>query len=224
MKRVNVVVEGQTEETFVHEVLGPHLAGFDVALTARRVEFSRRQARIYRGGLLEYPKLKKDIVNWLNQDREAVVTTMVDLYALPSDFPGRAEGDKLCDPQKRVLCLQDAFRRDVDSVRFVPHIQLHEFEAILFTDIAQLAAYYPAYGNGIARLVESAAQFASPELIDEGKTTSPSKRILREVPIYDKVIAGCVIALKLGLPAIRAKCPHFSAWVAGMEQLGQAPI
>ncbi|WP_216329004.1 DUF4276 family protein [Deinococcus aestuarii] len=40
--RVNIVVEGHTEEEFVGGLLAPHLAGFNVYVTARRVLTSRQ--------------------------------------------------------------------------------------------------------------------------------------------------------------------------------------
>jgi hypothetical protein len=221
MTRVNVVVEGQAEETFIQESLGRHLAEFGVAITPRRVEFGRKKGRIHRGGLLNYSKLRKDVVNWLNQDADAVVTTMVDLYALPTNFPGRAEGAKIRDPQARVSYLEEEFGKDIGSNRLMPYIQLHEFEAILFTDISRLAHYYPAYERAIRNLVTETAHL-TPEEINEGRTTAPSKRILCEVPIYDKVLAGSVLAIELGLPLIRGRCLHFNAWVVKLEQLGQA--
>jgi len=224
MIRVNAVVEGQAEETFVQEALARHLAEFGVAMTPRRVEFGRKKGRIYRGGLLDYAKLRKDVINWLNQDTAAIVTTMIDLYALPPNFPGRDEGAKIRDPHERVIYLEEAFARDVDCGRLVPNIQLHEFETILFTDIARLAGYYPAYADPIQKLVTEASAYANPELIDEGKTTAPSKRILREVPVYEKVVAGSVLAIDVGLPLIRAKCPHFNAWTSSLEQLGRTPL
>jgi hypothetical protein len=220
MTRLNVVVEGQAEETYVTEVLARHLAGFNVFAVARRVEFSRRREIIFRGGLLDYAKLRKDVVNWLKQDEGAMVTTMVDLYALPNTFPKRAEATKIQDPCKRVNFLEQAFGEDINSKRFVPFIQLHEFEAMLFVDIRSLTSYYPAYKTGIARLQVETQSYKSPELINEGETTAPSKRILREVPIYEKVLAGSLVAIDLGLPSIRSSCLHFNQWLTKIESLG----
>lgn len=219
MKRLNVVVEGQAEETFVRECLTDHLAQFNVAAIPRRVEFGRKKGEIFRGGLIKYGKLRKDLVNWLNQDKTAVVTTMVDLYALPPDFPGRQAGKGIVNPRERVAHLEREFGNDVNCIRFMPHIQLHEFETILFTDIGRLSDYYPQHQHGINNLIAEAAHFQNPELINEGKTTAPSKRILREVPSYEKVLAGSVVALELGLPLIRQKCIHFDAWLIALEQL-----
>jgi hypothetical protein len=224
MIRVNAVVEGQTEESFIRESLSRHLAMFGIGMTPRRVEFGRKRGRIHRGGLIEYPRLRKDVANWLNQDTKALVTTMVDLYALPDGFPGRSEGAKIANPRQRVAYLEEMFGKDIGSGRFIPHIQLHEFEAILFSDVARLSSYYPAHATGIQKLVVQSSQFDSPELIDEGRLTAPSKRILREVPIYEKVVVGSVMAIELGLPLIRSRCPHFDGWVRNLEKLSAAEL
>ena len=64
--RVNAIVEGQTEETFIKRVLAPHLGSLQVFMTARSVETSRRRATIYRGGVLDYGRVKGDLVRWMS--------------------------------------------------------------------------------------------------------------------------------------------------------------
>jgi len=220
MKRINIIVEGQAEETYINEVLSIHLAQFNVGAVARRVEFSRRKQRIVsRGGLFDYSKLRRDVTNWLKQDRESLVTTMVDLYHLPSDFPKRGEAKKITNPFQKVALLESAFAEDIDSKRFIPNIQLHEFEAILFVNIAGLRAYYPDYSREIARLKAETDRYTSPEEIDEGTATAPSKRILKYVPIYDKVVGGSLMAMDIGLPVIRSRCQHFHQWLMKLEAL-----
>jgi hypothetical protein len=218
MKRLNMVVEGHAEEMYVNEVLTGHLAQYDVGAVARRVEFGRTREKVHRGGLLAYPKLKKDVTNWLKQDRDAFVTTMVDLYALPDDFPGRAEGNKIKNPYDRVALLEQAFGRDIGLPRFIPNIQLHEFEALLFVDIGKLKSYYPYCPKEIDILQTENAGL-NPELIDEGKTTAPSKRVLKHVPFYDKSTVGVLTAVDIGLNNIRAQCGHFDAWLTRLESL-----
>jgi hypothetical protein len=221
MKRLNIVVEGQAEETFVNDVLAGHLANFDVGAFARRVEFSRRRERIYRGGLLEYPRLKKDVTNWLKQDQGALVTTMVDLYALPVDFPKKDAAQKIRTPLEKVAFLENAFADDIGSRNFIPNIQLHEFETLLFVNIEGLRSYYPAYSKAIGMLNYETKSIANPEDINNGPTTAPSKRILRHIPIYDKVTVGSLMITDLGLPAIRSRCRHFNEWLGRLEQLTQ---
>jgi len=217
MIRVNVVVEGQAEETFVRECLQPQLCG-RMTITARRVEFSRQRRKVYRGGLVKYAKLRKDVIDWLNQEAQSRVTTMVDLYALPLDFPGWKLAAKIKDPLQRVAALEKAFAEDIGSSRFIPNIQLHEFEALLFSDIGRLVVGYPGFRKEIESLEEETAQI-NPELINDGQETAPSKRILQTIPKYDKVWAGGLTVLEIGLPQIRKCCRHFDAWLTVLERL-----
>jgi len=105
--RVNIIVEGQTEETFVNRILREELGPCGISISARSVETKRKKSRfdrsteIRRGGLSKYAKAKKDIQRWLREDRSAYLTTMFDLYALPSDFPKREEARRLQDPYGR---------------------------------------------------------------------------------------------------------------------------
>ena len=49
-------------------------------------------------------------------------------------------------------------------------------------------------------------------IIQEYKKGAPSKRLLRIVPEYDKVMFGNIIALEIGITTILEKCPRFRAW------------
>lgn len=44
-------------------------------------------------------------------------------------------------------------------------------------------------------------------------------RQIRDTVTYDKVLHGSLIAKRIGLAAIRAKCPRFDAWVRRLEAL-----
>ncbi len=220
--RLNVIAEGQTEETFVNRILKPHLGSFSVSASARVVATRRTRDRKYRGGLTTYAKGRNDITRWLKQDRNPDVrfTTMFDLYSLPSDFPAY-EAAANDDPRRRVEALEDALKEDIGDERFIPYIQLHEFEALLLSDPGKLHAQFDGSADGIARLATAVARFPSPEHVNDGATTAPSKRIIREVPEYEgrKTSAGPITAAKIGLPTLRAKCKHFACWLATLEKL-----
>lgn len=139
MVRLHMVVEGQTEEAFINTMLVEHLALYNVFADVRCVQTSRRRGRIFRGGLLDYARAKKDLELWIKEDRnpDAYFTTMFDLYALPQDFPSYDEAKKYTSAYQRVALLEQAFSRDIGSYRFVPYIQLHEFEALILVDPAK---------------------------------------------------------------------------------------
>lgn len=224
MRRLNVLAEGQTEEAFVNQVLAPHLAGFDVFASVRCVTTRRDRHRldiVHRGGLRDYGKVQRDLQRWMAEDRHAVFTTMLDLYALPRDFPGFADGVRFQDPYARVRHLEQALSQRFGDPRLIPYIQLHEFEALLLSDPEKFEWQYIDHDLAIARLAELAGQFDSPELIDDGEATAPSKRIIAEIPEYrhQKATAGPLIASRIGVQAMRQRCPHFNEWVTILEAL-----
>jgi hypothetical protein len=63
--RLSMIVEGQTEETLVRDLLQEPLANRRVYVQVRRVETRRKQGRVYRGGMTTYGKAKRDIQRWL---------------------------------------------------------------------------------------------------------------------------------------------------------------
>lgn len=160
----------------------------------------------------------------LKEDAGADVyfTTMIDLYALHSDFPGRSAAAKLHhDPYMRVGSLEAAWRKKTADDRFIPYIQLHEFEAYLFADASKFAEFdcpHPA----IAALQAAADGTDSPERIDDGQNTAPSKRIIDQFPAYKKLktVVGPQMTELIGSRTIRKKCPHFDSWLSRLERLG----
>ena len=221
--RLHFIVEGQTEETFVNRVLRPHLATLSIWTKARCVLTSRRRGVKYRGGIKRYAQAEGDIRAWMIEDRnsDARFTTMFDLYHLPTDFPGYKDAARISDSYQRVRTLEEALRGDIDDLRFIPYFQLHEFEALLLSDPQKLDSQFPDRSARIQRLVELVSTFDSPELINEGSTTAPSKRITDEIPEYErrKQSAGPIVAEKIGLSALRSKCEHFGEWLKSLEAL-----
>src|SRR5580700_7837626 len=115
MARLMIHVEGETEETFVNEVLSPHLrnVGF-VDVSARIVGNAR--LREQRGGIKGWHVVRQDIVRHLRGDVDCYATTMVDYYALPRTgekaWPGRENAPKLPFTQ-RAQHVQEALETDV---------------------------------------------------------------------------------------------------------------
>ncbi len=222
MIRLHVIVEGQTEEGFVNRVLAPELAEIGIFVNAHGVTTGRRHGRVYRGGLVRYEQLAADVTRWMKQDQaeESWFTTMIDLYALPSDFPGQATAPGHFSPRERVEWLEAALANDITrrldplrvSRRFIPYIQLHEFEALLFSDPPSFLEAFPGRDDLVGQLIAIRRQYHSPEEIDDGPATAPSKRILAIAPDYQKPVAGLLIAERIGLGAIRNQCAHFAGW------------
>ena len=223
MIRVNLIVEGQTEEAFVNQILADALALRNVFLSARRVETSRniRAGKIFRGGLVGYQKARKDIERWLKQDPSAYLTTMFDLYGLPQDFPGFGRIGNLPDAYNKAGILEAEMYSDLNNQRFIPHVQLHEFEALLLSDVSQVAGQLGLSVKDYERLHNDCASFESPEHINDNPDTAPSKRILSVYPPYEKLADGLKIAHAIGLDTMREKCRHFNEWLTRLEALGE---
>jgi hypothetical protein len=134
--RIHFIVEGQTEETFANRMLIPHLALYSIWGDARRVMTSKKKYHTYRGGLNSYSLVKNDISLWMKEDNnnDAFFTTMFDLYAIPEDFPEFSSSRTIIDPDLRVKLLESALYADISHQHFIPHIQLHEFEALILSD------------------------------------------------------------------------------------------
>ena len=222
--RLHLIVEGQTEETFANRTLIPHLSHYSVWGNARSVMTSRRRGTIHRGGLVSYGRAKKDVMLWMKEDQNPDVffTTMFDLYALPEDFPAYEAARHMTDPYERVSFLEKAVSEDIGHPRFLPYIQLYEFEALLLADPQKLDIVYFEHAAAIQKLIGMTSQFASPELINDGEQTAPSKRIIHEISEYEgmKASVGPLIAGKIGLDALRVKCRHFGEWLNRLEGLG----
>lgn len=227
MIRLHIVVEGQTEEAFVNQVLANHFGNINISVDARPVETSRKRSYIFRGGIRGYKQVKKDLKLWMKEDQnpDAFFSTMIDLYALPEDFPGYKDARRASHPYERIQKLQEAFREDISHPRFIPYIQLHEFEAVLLCDPSKFDWVFIDHQNAISRLIQLTSSVDSPELINDNPDTAPSKRIISIIPEYEgrKPFAGPIIAEKIGIEAIRSKCPHFNSWILQLEHLIQEP-
>lgn len=219
--RVNFIVEGQTEETFVRDVLQEHLVSRGVLIAVRCVQTGRQRGKIFRGGMTSFARAERDIRRWLAEDPSAYLTTMFDLYRLPVDFPQYVVAKGQHDPYRKVAILEQALAEAIGSHHFIPHIQLHEFEGLLFSDVETIDAALSLHRRP-SRLGELQAiknAFANPEEINEGEETAPSKRLIKLYPGYDKPLFGPQIARRIGLASIRAQCPHFAAWLARLENI-----
>lgn len=227
MIRLYLFGEGLAEQTFADNVLAPHLATFDITLHAIRIANSTRKGVVTRGGGRNYARMKKDIERFQRQNDgpDVFFTTMIDLYAVPTGFPNLAEADALKHlPRERVNKLEESFAADLPDPRFIPHIQLHEFETILFCDSFDSVSNFRLFDlsdSQLASLGEIAAGYLTPELIDDGPQTAPSKRIAAVYPRYDNLHGTMApeLAQLIGLPTIRAKCPHFDAWITKLANL-----
>jgi hypothetical protein len=218
--RLYVVVEGQTEESFVRNVLAEVLWGSNVHPTPILLGTPG-----HKGGRTSYARVKRDVLVLLKQDRGAYCSTMVDLYGLGPGFPGHPPPDHLSNIEK-VRHVEHAIKDNIceevpalrADLRFIPYLQLHEYEAILFSDPAAFATgiNHPNLQRQFQLIRD---EFQSPEDINNDPETAPSKRVLTVCPNYRKVIEGTQAAVAVGMLVMGEECQHFREWIESLEAL-----
>jgi hypothetical protein len=228
LKRLYLTVEGQTEQAFAVEVLQPHLATSKVYLVNPRLTglHARRRGRVPRGGLLNtFRHSLGDIQRWLREDRspDARFSMMVDLYSLPKDFPGYDEAMTLPDPHQQAEKLEAELAAELSDLRFIPYLQVHEFEALVLSKPEVFADWFEGMQREVEALAAECQPFDTPEKIDHGQQTHPKARIKRHIEVYDENVDGPLLAHEIGLATIREKCPHFNQWLTHLEQLDAEP-
>lgn len=220
MTRVRVLVEGQTEREFVKSVLKPRLDSSSVYLHALMFR--------PRGGVPEYTEAKDRIVHSLKEDNGLICTTMVDYYALPKAWPGREAANSCRTVQDKAKTIEAALLAEIQKqmgqsfnpARFIPYVQMHEFEALLFSDSVSLAGCLGE--EGLAEVFQGIRNACtSPEEINDNFETCPSRRIGKVYPEFKKTIDGISAASQIGLNRMRQECPHFNEWITKLESLAE---
>lgn len=220
MIRVHIICEGQTEEMFVKELLVPIFLAKGLLLVPALVGRPG-----HKGGNFKFDRLQADVKNRLLGERTAYCTTFFDYYGLPQSFPGKDIHDSQVDIVTKATRVQDAMTTKLTRLigddamrRFIPFVQMYEFEALLFSDPL-------AFARGISNehlsqnLIDIAEQFDSPEHINNSPQTSPSKRIESLIRGYEKPLMGTLGALEVGLDVMRQKCELFDNWLKQLESL-----
>lgn len=206
MKRVIIYCEGPTEETFINRLLAPAFFSSDIYLTAASCD-----------GVSKYSIIKKEVTNLCKGDQTAIVTTMLDYYQLPSESPGlnAVEGLNIYQAVSRV---EAAISEDIAMNNFIPNLMLHEFEALLFS---KPECFYSCglSSKEIKELCKIRDGFETPEHINNGPDTAPSKRILAIYPSYQKPLDGFFVAEDIGIDIMRKECRHFNGWIEKLIQL-----
>ncbi|HTB99916.1 MAG TPA: DUF4276 family protein [Ferruginibacter sp.] len=202
MRELIIIAEGGTEEDFAINSIRPYFNQHGIhSVTPIQVTMGSGS----RGGLLKgsYRKLKKDALRYLRAD-DVIVTTLIDYYHLPSDFPEYELAMSKVSLMDKINHLEDAIKRDIDNYRFIPYIQLHEFEALLFTKIDGFKGLPDVSAAQLTTLENILNEFENPELINNGVETAPSKRLLNIIPGYQKKLYGSYIPLVNGFDSILA--------------------
>lgn len=218
MKRIIIICEGPTEKEFCTKLLSPIFAAKNIFIQSPLIKKSM-------GGIVKWSELRKQILLHLKTDNTAFVTTFIDYYGLYAKyhFPSWDESLKIADKNLRIDFLEDAMSQDIDDAcryRFLPYLQLHEFEGLLFNDIQVFREQIPQNELvGMKELESTLSDFDNPEMINDKKETSPSHRLERIIKGYNKIVYGNIIAEAIGLERIRTKSLRFNGWLTKIENV-----
>lgn len=219
MTRVHIICEGQTEETFIAEVLAPEFIRHKIYLLPALIGKPG-----HKGGNLKFERLLTDVRARLG-DSNAWCTTFFDFYGLPPNFPGKQQALQQISIAQKAACMTQALtaaladKLDANALRrFIPYVQMYEFEGLLFSAPTQLARACdnPQLSQPLQAIRD---QFLTPEDINDSVRTAPSKRILQLHEGYNKPLHGTIAALEIGLDVIRQECRLFNQWLEKIAAL-----
>lgn len=216
MKRIIIVNEGPTEQEFCNDVLLPYFIERNIYLETPTIKATQ-------GGIVSWGALKKQLRMHLRQDKSAFVTTLFDYYGIKDSYfyPRWQEAKELTNKNERLNMLESAMRDDMEEElrdRFIPYIQLHEFEALLFSNVEVFRKNFESHEINREALSLIMNKYASPEDINDGWDTAPSKRLIKWVQGYSKVVYGACLATEIGIDKLKGKCPRFAEWIRKLEE------
>lgn len=227
-KQVAVVVEGPCERDFLQSIVAPALGASNVYLSASVIGKAG-----HKGGNVKFERLVTDVENYLSQRKDLIVSMMIDYFRLDPAWPGMPQlqqrmnsGATLSLQEKADFLNQgtlDALRLALPAVenieqRFIPYIQMHEYEALLFSQQDVLATYLGVDERQVAKILQ---QYKTPEHINTNPTKAPAAQlqVLTSPRNYRKRRDGIAIAQKIGLYPIRQQCHIFDGWITNLEQV-----
>lgn len=211
-RALNILVEGQTEQEFVTNLMYPYFYSRGIS-NIRTITIETSPG--FKGGDVRYhARYKPNIKKILQGQEDLLVTSLIDYYRLRNDFPNYAESRNMITPVQKVQLIEEGCFQDIGDARFVPYIQLHEFEGLLFSATNGFEELFPDLrGMNKKELIQIVKQYPNPELINDNPATAPSKRLERLIPGYEKPLFGTMIALENGFDVIMQRCPRFREWV-----------
>jgi hypothetical protein len=195
MKRLGISVEGATEREFVNHVLRPHFVKYDLDVTAIDIR-----------GNVSLDKIKATLPALLGS--HDYVSTFYDYYG----FKKREK--------RTVEQLEQAIHGLAEnSQKLIPYVQQYEFEALIFAAPECAVEWMEGKEEQLTQMRHAVQQAGSPEKVNDRLETSPSHRLKKLFPRYDKKLHGPDIVDLAGLPLIRHQCRRFDAWMSTLEKL-----
>jgi hypothetical protein len=228
MSRVIVMVEGQTESAVVDRIIAPHLEAHAVYIHPRLIGKPGHKG----GTRRKFATVLRELRALLKQEPRSTITTFLDYYGLPGDWPGVADSkSKLSSDIPKTVEAEIAkavvaeFTDSFDPARFIPYIQMYELEALLFSGPEEMAEVFEQ-SRLRPEFEKIVRECGGCEQIDDDPNTAPSRRIENLYSAYKKgkseLAHAWRIMKRIGLDRVRRACPHFNDWLTRLEDLSQA--
>ena len=229
MRVINVLVvaEGKSECIFIRKILARYfLHHFDTRIILHAVQ--NETSFGYFGGIVNYPKLIRNINRQLEYHPFNYITTFIDFYGLSTiEFPFYQQVlEHSSDPYGQVAKLESIISHAVGNPgRFIPYIQLHEFEALYFADYMRFLNIDRGWSRKQKyKILEIVDKYPNPELINNSYDTAPSKRLrnilhyhkVQHTELYQNEVRG---QEQFVIDQMRDKCPHFNQWIKKILEL-----
>lgn len=217
MKRIHCIVEGQTEVQVFSSILQPYIyekTGVYMLFTP---------IKHTGGGIVKFSKILPELRNHL-KDKGKIVTTYFDYYGINANHDFKYYKEAKIDNTNTKVGVELLEKGMVDSLaehgintqNFIPYIQLHEFEALLFSSNEGFDFQFDDQ-RIIEKLNEVRNRYPNPEDINDSPTTAPSKRLITILKKYNenyvKTTDGENIATIIGIEKMLEMCPRFNNWV-----------
>ena len=218
MKRLILIVEGQTELEFVNRLLTPYLVLQGLNTSIQPIMITMKGGG---HGFNNIEHLSNTIKPLLNASDEPVISIMIDNYGINSEskLPGYAEYSKEQNVITRLNMMESNLNDYIQKIKpyryFIPYIQRHEMETLLFANPEKGFEFEAEeIKNDVINLCK---QFDSIEDINDTPEGAPSKRLERiynrHQKRYVKIVDGIEIAELTSIEEMLEKCPRFKDWV-----------
>lgn len=210
MKRIIIVVEGQTEQEFVSQIIEPYMRNKYGIYSVSAILIGTSN---HRGGNIKFARLNSNL-RILTRQSNTVISTFFDYFKLGKDFPKFEICQTQSNTEQKIECLERELANAIDHRFFIPYIQKYEFEALLFSSIEGYENYLNQ--KSCNHIKETIQQFSNPE--DINNTMPPSYRLIEVFDLYEntkynKVTLGNILALEIGIEKILERCPRFATWI-----------
>ena len=214
MNRIVFIVEGDTEIRFVENQIIPYLqgkCGYHIHMNAQKITTNKKKN--CKGGNVGIEYLRNEIRK-IAASGDTFITTLLDFFRLPNDFPNyTTDKTKVTEIEQGLTATMTDI---VSHNRFLPYIQLHEVEALMFIKVEgfELLIKEDRQRQELQNII---AQYPNPEDINGGSATAPSKRLEKIFPEYQKVFYSGLVFDELSIDEIRNKCHRFNSWLNNIE-------